>query len=107
MGKEILFLGLALTMASGIMYRFRLIQFDRFLQSNCPHLWIEYGMGDKRKHFLHRQKLLASLPLEYESDNAELNGKLSTLAWIHKSMVVGLTILLLGLLIGLYDALSA
>jgi len=64
-------------------------------------------MGIEGASFLLKYQKLKSLPLEYESDNRELNQKLETLAWIYRSMIAGLLVVILGVLIELSSMVDA
>ena len=102
-----MFLGIAMSSASSLLYAYRLSQFNSFLRTHCPQIWEQHGMGRVGASFLVKYNKLKSLPQEYESDNLLLNSKLTSLAWIHRSTYLGLTIVLTGVLfelLSLFDA---
>ncbi|MCH7815086.1 MAG: hypothetical protein IIC60_00820 [Proteobacteria bacterium] len=107
MDIQLIFLGVVMGMSSSLLYHFRLVQFNNFIKNNCPHIWAKHGMGIEGASFLVKYRKLMSLPIEYESDNDELNNKLKTLAWIYKSILAGPLVILTGVflqLVGIIDA---
>ena len=70
---EIIIVGIILCLSSGVLYRYRLMQFSDFLKTNCLQIWESHITANGRASHLVRSNNLRSLPLVYESDNIELN----------------------------------
>jgi hypothetical protein len=84
-------IGIALSISSGLVYCYRLIQFSELLRMSCPDIWDKYVTKGGRVNRLVRSNRLRSLPLAYESDNIALNHKLKSLALLYKSAYIGLS----------------
>lgn len=104
MGVTLITCGTAMSGASSLLFTVRLAQLTQFLKTSCPAIWNVLGPQLEGVNYLARYQRLRTLPLEYESDNALVNQKLTTLAWIYKSTAAGLVVVLAGVLIELIGA---
>lgn len=99
MSEEIIFIGMILCLSSGVLYRYRLMQFSDFLKTHCPHIWESHITANGKASRLVRSNNLRSLALIYESDNRELNDRLKSLALLYKSLLIGLFVVFVGIII--------
>ena len=102
MGLNLIALGIALSGASAVLFNIRLIQLQVFLKNHCPAIWEEHGKRLENSNLLARYQRLRQIPFEYESDNQQINLKLKSLVWIHRSTAVGLLVVITGIAIDLF-----
>lgn len=106
MSVEIIIVGIILCLSSGVLYRYRLMQFSDFLKTNCPQIWESHITANGRACHLVRSNNLRLLPLVYESDNIDLDVRLKTLALLYKSSFIGWFVVFVGIILDIVHTLN-
>ncbi len=91
--ESLIYLGLALTMASAFVFYGCLLNLNNYLQRHQVDLWKRFGTGNKKLHFFAQYYRLRSLAIEYTSDDKILNDKLKLLNYLNWGIVIGTLII--------------
>ncbi|MEM8498033.1 MAG: hypothetical protein AAF542_08415 [Pseudomonadota bacterium] len=93
--------GVALVLASSIVFHYRLYGLNAYLKEEHPELWKKYGFGNNRLNSYAKLQTLTSLSIEYTSDDSSLKRQLKNLTAIYWSSSLGIAIILIGVGISL------
>ena len=101
--EQLLFLGLAIIMASGLMFNYRLHCLNTLLQNEYPALWKKFGSGNRKIHSMAKLYRLRSLATEYTSEDKQLKYAFSVFTYLQLGSLVGagfIVIAIVGMLFG-------
>lgn len=95
--------GVALCMASSILFHVRLYQLDTHLREYYPEVWKIFGSGNDRLHWFAQYNRITKLSTQYQVSDEALNRRFLTLRRLHQSGAIGVIVIICGIL---YDVLG-
>ena len=95
-------IGLALCLASTVVFHIRLYQMNSHLRDNYPAIWRTFGTGNDRLTRAGQYYSITKLTTEYRVNDAKLDEKFLVMRRIHQSGTIGVIVVTLGVVYELF-----